>query len=523
MAPLFLDGPSALQESLIAGLGRNNEIQKARDQWDAERGHLQWALDDAPRQVGGAHEKMHQMQLDADMSRSQAMQHANTIQSLNAKVAELEALVEQQKLTIINQDRTMEEIRTQVQRHVSPDKLFPVTPQNPGRGRMGYQCRSPGVPPPPSFHGASSAPPHFNGNVYNQNPPQFGAGTNSTMALALASQATPASQMQTFAHNNFGNAGVQPQTQVFRIIPDPFVSGEGQIQAPQIIPDGFGSVQPQTQALQSIPNPFGLTHPYNFENGALEFERRFAHLWIRTQKFGELQTNIPDMQRDKAMDQVIEEYIMKVSSKRIASKLLSDPSSRRFLVTKALNFYIVEEVLKLTTISGFDKNIDDKVANCIGQLYPDTEPSRRQSLLIEMSFQLNMAKTSSGFTEFCRAKAFQHAKQLWKLVSPLTSESTHAWIELSSIVSEAQGLAADMYSVPCEFKINFPPVHAAFKPSEMVNREPTALERPEYLVQKGFKVRLAISPLVSIQYHTERMTTSWLLSYANVLLYQQQK
>ena len=140
-----------------------------------------------------------------------------------------------------------------------------------------------------------------------------------------------------------------------------------------------------------------------------------------------------------------------------------------------------------------------------------------------MSIQFNIAKTSPGFIEFCREKAFQHTQQLWKLVSPLTSASTEAWSELSSIVCEAQGLAADMYSAPCEFNIEFPPMHVVFKPSEMVNLEQTALERPEYLVRQGFKVRLAASPLVVIQYHTERMTTSRLLSYASVLLYRQKR
>lgn len=371
MASSFSDRASTLQGPHIPGLERNNGIQMVRDERDATREQihqLQWALDDTRREVEAAHEKVRRMQLDVDMGRSQAMRHVNTIESLKARIAELEVLVEQQKLMTSNPGRTIEEI--QVQQHVSPGQLLPVTPQNPGHGVIGYQGRSAGAPSPPTFFTSSSAPPRFNRNVYNQTPVQFGASTNNTMGGGPASQATPANQMPTFAHDNIGNVAMESQAQVVNAIPDPFVSGENQIQAPQIITDVFGSVQLQTQALQTIPDLFGLTHPYDFEKGALEFERRFAQLWIKTQQFGELQANVPNVQRDKALDRIVKDYIMKVSSQRTASRLLFDSKTRCVLVTKAIAFYIVEEVLKLTTVSGFDKDIDAKVANCFGQLHP---------------------------------------------------------------------------------------------------------------------------------------------------------
>lgn len=88
--------------------------------------------------------------------------------------------------------------------------------------------------------------------------------------------------------------------------------------------------------------------------------------------------------------------------------------------------------------------------------FPDIELPRRQVLLLRMAFELNIAKIAPVFNEFCHPKAIQHLEQLWKLLSHLTSESNEARTELSGIVSDTQGLPADMFSVPCEFGIEFP-------------------------------------------------------------------
>lgn len=138
-------------------------------------------------------EQNRQLQKDLNRACNQAAQDSGTIQQLNARITELEQLVEKQKATISNQSRS---IRTpklkkaKFRKHrASTPAMYPATPQ--------YQTpmatrQSSAVASPPPYHAPSYQTPSQMVNqyprlsVYDQAPPKFDISVNSMMPMPMA-------------------------------------------------------------------------------------------------------------------------------------------------------------------------------------------------------------------------------------------------------------------------------------------------------------------------------------------------
>lgn len=66
---------------------------------------------------------------------------------------------------------------------------------------------------------------------------------------------------------------------------------------------------------------------------------------------------------------------MAVSDRNGASSLLGSPATRFFLAAKAVNAFLVREVLKVTIIRGFDVQADAEIGGIKKQLFPGEFPS----------------------------------------------------------------------------------------------------------------------------------------------------
>lgn len=258
---------------------------------------------------------------------------------------------------------------------------------------------------------------------------------------------------------------------------------------------------------------------------AAEISSRFRDLWAKTELFSQLYTNTPNAFRDSHLDTRVKDYIMTVSDKHGASSLLESRATRFFLVTKAVNFFLAQEVLKDTVvISGFNNETDAEVSSLMDQLTSDTPGPVRHLLAISLVTQVQITRSKPGFVEFCQHKTRENTLRLWQLVGPLTDTGTQiqtqtqAWTDLSSIISDAQNLALDMFSVPLEYSVDFPAMGDLVNASTMVNIDPFVPGEPRGLAGSDWRVRLGVTPVVRARDNCSDAASVSVVSLGHVLL-----
>ena len=88
---------------------------------------------------------------------------------------------------------------------------------------------------------------------------------------------------------------------------------------------------------------------------------RYRDLFQKTDTFGQVHGNLPDFVQDMDMDSRVKEYLIVISNQNHAAYLLGNPSTRFTLLTKAINYYIVHEALKITAVKGFEESVDMRI------------------------------------------------------------------------------------------------------------------------------------------------------------------
>ena len=148
--------------------------------------------------------------------------------------------------------------------------------------------------------------------------------------------------------------------------------------APFSQPQSFGY---QPVGLTSVWDPMawtnGSSYPiayFDIATCIAEFSSRFRELWAKTELFGQVHANTPNVYKDSQLDRQVKNYVMSVSDKHGASSLLGSSETRFFLVAKAINAFLVREVLKITVVKGFDTAADSEIGNIKKQLFPGQWP-----------------------------------------------------------------------------------------------------------------------------------------------------
>ncbi|PWY90039.1 hypothetical protein BO70DRAFT_133149 [Aspergillus heteromorphus CBS 117.55] len=221
---------------------------------------------------------------------------------------------------------------------------------------------------------------------------------------------------------------------------------------------------------------------------------RIAHrcrdLFKKVMVFAEARASRPGFVQDVTMAEPVKEYLGTVSGdeSRVVC-LLGKPTTRAVLLAKAVNYFLVGEVLKITAAGGFE----DEVDACIGI---GTATARTASVI-------QTATKRPEFADFSQQKARAHLLKLWGLIVPLTNDQRagygQTWTELAAIVSDAQTLAVDIFSLPLGYRMDFPQINDPFDPVTMVNRDSFIKGDPQALKNNGNRVGLAITPAIRIR------------------------
>lgn len=296
---------------------------------------LELEIDYLRTHLQSTQETLQTVYLELEDSRAHIAQDTVLISGLQEKVVELEALVQKQKVTISNQSKTISDprlIRKQQQQQVpgGNEVVVPMTPQRHGHGHGQGQCQGPSPFESPystrsGYSGAGVGP--------FEPPPLLDVDGN-----GVVSQFPGQGQSQPFF-------GVNPPLPA---IWDPLAWSNG--------------------------SPYAVAY-LDLSSCIAEFTSRLHELWTKTELFGQVHANTPSVYKDSHLDRRVKEYIMSVSDRQGASSLLGSPATRFYVVAKAINAFLVHDVLKVTIIKGFDAQADMEIGGIKKQLFPGEHPN----------------------------------------------------------------------------------------------------------------------------------------------------
>ncbi|KAL1963602.1 hypothetical protein VTN77DRAFT_8047 [Rasamsonia byssochlamydoides] len=494
-------------------------------------------LDHLKTRLRETEDELDKAQSELKGSLFQRAQDAETITRLGSKNAELEDLVNKQKATITNQSRALADPNSLRNRRsaaplaVSLPLPLPVTPRHQTTTQHSFDASV-------SNGGLHSAAP-----VFDMPPPSLNLPMPTPMLMPIPMNAAPlpsAPAAQLPAHHPLG--------------PVPVMSpGDGLYHTYGFGPSSRSPVCDAFNIPSSCQSPGMLPHAHppphcDFEQKVAEFSARFHDLWTKSEAFGRTFAAEPNAWKDSHLDQRVKDYLMLISDCKVASYLLNNPLTRPLQVAKAINFYLVRDVLKITVIKGFDVVADDEIGKIKMQLGPgesstftygytcymleyhadkicvlaDTPTTVRNMMFVAMAQQVNLVKEKPGFAEYFQRRQQDHLLQLWQLVGPLVSGNvSNAGEALGEIIADAHVLSVDMHSTPFETRFHFPETNEPFDLVTMVNVEPWLVNGsgsinggPDHIPMYGSmrgertsannnrKVKLGITPIIRIGDHS---------------------
>ncbi|OGM46727.1 protein phosphatase 2C [Aspergillus bombycis] len=412
--------------------------------------------------IKATQERLEEVEAALNRCREYSAQDIETISRQRVKIIELQDLVQKQKITISNQSKAIADPkRICIRQSTIPMPIFPLTPT-----QQRPTVRSPRSSTPPS------ASPSFP-SVLALPPPAFDM-----------SASTPRDKLKRLDENS--------KTSISR-------------------------------RRSSFPMSIcSLGSPFDTETVIRVISTRLQSLFSKTQTFGHMYTNFPSIQFDSHLNPQVKGYVMGISDKIHASTLLGNPCTRLCVVAKGINFYLVHNILQPTVVKGFDAYMDREIKQIQEYLTIDTPAVVRHSLLITIAHHIQAIVKKPRFSEFNKHNIHSHMEKLWLLIGPLTHDPLNqyqvVWMDLQDILTEAQTLAIDLYSLPFEYSFTFPAVNDIFEPGTMVNCDQFMGGDPQRLKQDNILVRLGVTPTISINDNSTSPADIRLVGLAKVLL-----
>ncbi|KAL4951502.1 hypothetical protein BDW69DRAFT_169851 [Aspergillus filifer] len=448
------------------------------------------------------------------------------IDNLHEKVTELEELVRKQRITINTQSRTISDRRVvrksqQQQQSSMPMGMYPMTPshhypvnqcQYPGSGASGVSCSS-----------ASTCVGNGTSTLHSSTFSPFEA-----QALAQAQIQTPQSVRLTEASASHCSTIFDQPPPKFEM-PSTAFPAHTSLTMPSIVKrqeskDVFSPMAPSSTNGVITPTLSAPISP-DYHKEMADFSTRFQALMRMSEVFGQTHASIPNIYNDSHMDDTVKEYLMAISCRSRTSHLLEDAATRGFLVAKAINWYLVEMVLKIDVITGFDASVDGEIEQVQRQMAFSSEiPLIRHLMLTAIATHVTTVSMAPTFPSFISQKTTHHLTKLWPYIAPLghdAHQNSPMWADLHAIVAEAHALAVNMLSMPLEYRFEFPEQAEPFDPSTMINRDPYVHGDPQALKNSPeTRVRLGVTPTVRIRDSSKSGANVNLMYLGHVLLKQ---
>jgi hypothetical protein len=273
-------------------------------------------LDTLRTRLGDSDDELESTVAELRQSHRQIEKDDGVITALQAKIAELEDLVCKQKITIANQSRAISDPKTLRHRPSFAPTYMQMAPTQ-----------------------------HISGHETYDAP--YSAGMRLTGLFDM------------------------PYSGFHAPMPGAFPAGPQAAIPPadSYQPYGYGMpVQSPTRDIMTPPTPNSYAG-LDFETRMTEFGTRFQAIWAKAETFGRAYAAEPSPSKDSNLEPQVKDYVMLISDTRVASFLLGNPATRPLHVAKAINFYLVRDILKYTeVIKGFNAAVDAEITRIKKQM-----------------------------------------------------------------------------------------------------------------------------------------------------------
>ncbi|KAH8434224.1 uncharacterized protein LDX57_011862 [Aspergillus melleus] len=283
-----------------------------------------------------------------------------------------------------------------------------------------------------------------------------------------------------------------------------------------------------------------------FDAGATvsNISARLVDLYRRVGVWASVHANVPLHRWNSNLGPQAEEYLKGLADPSQLPALLSFPTTRHFLVAKAINYYLVRNILKVNIAGAFSTVASQEISEIQTQLAAGKPSEAEQAhpwggliichSIVELSVLVRQIAVSAiisrtkrvlelpGFAAFIQGNYNTHVANLWQSVRPLSSDPRGSYQqarqELTNVVCEAQLLARDMYLAPFQYEFDFPVLDERFDPTTMVNHDPNLKGDPQVLKLNDYRVKLSVTPITRIRNVSVTPAEDTLVHWAQVLL-----
>ncbi|KAI9838067.1 MAG: hypothetical protein M1819_006222 [Sarea resinae] len=190
--------------------------------------------------------------------------------------------------------------------------------------------------------------------------------------------------------------------------------------------------------------------------------------------------------------------VLKASSEDYQYFLI-DPEIRFLIAARVINVSIVKYCFKEVALKGYDENYDRKIQTALDSRQSYTEFRTRRALDMQIADIISSVSTMSNWDDFLMSRAATTTVHIFDKVRPLLhQQSAGAASECQRLFEQAYRLSAAMFSVPAEWKFDFPEAGArtSFNRNIHESRGPIVFEDPAVLESRKASVKLSITPTV---------------------------
>ncbi|KAL9122440.1 MAG: hypothetical protein Q9187_001002 [Circinaria calcarea] len=255
----------------------------------------------------------------------------------------------------------------------------------------------------------------------------------------------------------------------------------------------------------------------------IDFTRDLAQLFKLVEDFCWKNASRPNPILDNDLPDHLSASFGKLSHPSIFPTILGSSSTRHFLLARHVNTALTEWVFRLHVIRGFDAVLEEAIKENRKHLQPGMPVYARaayQQLIAEAVTKMKMQPRFSGWL---KQQADTMTTRIYEEIRPLLTPGVDmASNDLNCIFQEAFKLSVDMHTqnryYAFEFIVAGP--KSFFNPSSMVNRDPAVREDPLTIRNSEYRVRLCISPVVTMTDLVGNTIVPTVIHFAEVLLCQ---
>ena len=233
--------------------------------------------------------------------------------------------------------------------------------------------------------------------------------------------------------------------------------------------------------------------------------------------------NVPNDQRDHALNGNALSELQRVSHPAIVRDLLGSSDTRYFLVSTLINHAICEDVFRSALVKGYSTESDNKIGEIRRAIKPTTQVSIKRGLVKAAADTLNALRKEPGLHEWIEGQIGIKASAMWDLLENLLAPEADrqlAFEDLTHVFKEGYRIGLLMYSVPMTWSMNFPQNArgSLFDPTIMINKDEKFRGDPVTLRNQRLRVRLGMTPtIVALNFMEEAMIPRT-MHFAQVLL-----